>query len=533
MNFRRDLLKKVAATLCAGVMAVSSVVTSVGAVDTSEAEIKYSLMYLDRLPKEGSEDFNTCSEVIDPSNLKNYREDEIRHLDRNAEKIKMNEHEVYAQIEKTVQSLIDKVDERTPGHIKYKGNPSKNLDKSREWRIAKAIYRWVAKHIHYDWESLEMFCRRPQDALLTYKRRMGECAGKSDLTALMMRMAKIPSVYIGTITSVEGIRHAYNAVYLPSKNNSNKKEWILLDTTWETEEIDSGRNRDTDEINDVVKAKIKEFFPAFYNNKNLDFKSANEDLLRQCIHKIHEVKNCDEDNDKYNKIKYNFQIDGCKYEMAGQEGTAFINMDRVGATYEDVRDNKLVTSVSSDIANLGMKINIGSNITSLVLAGNETIDLSKAENLKNVDVTRSSKYGIRNFMLYEKDTDNVLRVLNTCGETSEGIPYSMSLDYTKTKVNDIYFGLFGFGFKSFNGKDVRLPEFLTTFDMSIKIGRGVHTLILDKNDNVDLSCASDLTSIDVTDSKRYEKRNDKLFDKVENKEILLRDGINIIDNRSK
>lgn len=55
---KRKILRKFVAALCFVIMAVSNLAISVGAVDTTKAEIEFSLKYLYSLPKKREASFN-------------------------------------------------------------------------------------------------------------------------------------------------------------------------------------------------------------------------------------------------------------------------------------------------------------------------------------------------------------------------------------------------------------------------------------------------------------------------------------------
>ena len=239
-------LKKVVSGLVATVIAMSSLVTSVGAEgDTTNAEAAFSLKYLDSLPKEGEENFNEFLKLPDIKKLDEKREKNVKHKDGTIENVKINEEEVYGKIREKVNEIKKNVDEKKFEKEILDENIRKEYESLPEkMKIARAIYEWVANKIEYDYESYEnikKYCTdilaydelaiKPQDAFFVYEKKMGVCAGKADLTALMMKMAEIPSTYIVSTIDNEGIDHAFNAIYLEG-NNGDRKGWVLLDPTW-------------------------------------------------------------------------------------------------------------------------------------------------------------------------------------------------------------------------------------------------------------------------------------------------------------
>ncbi len=275
MKLKANVLKRIISVLCAISMSTSFLITSAGAIDTNNAEVVYSMQYLNSLPKLGEANFDKFSGK--------YERDEIKVNDKrfsdtlqeekvyenvkfpnelNGKNIKIREKDVYANIKKQVQDLKTKVEERK--------SISKHGNLPEEMRLAKAIYRWVAKNIPYDDDSLKvgtdyskngeekkMSLRKPQDPLFVFDRKMGVCVGKANLVNLMMRIAGIPSA---VIVSEE---HAFNAIYLKDAVN-NREGWTLIDATWGAPKSDmeskAGEKiggKKADEINKMIKGKQK------------------------------------------------------------------------------------------------------------------------------------------------------------------------------------------------------------------------------------------------------------------------------------
>ncbi len=645
MKFKNFI--RIVSGFCATIMVMSSFVTSVGATDTSEAEVAFSLKYLDSLPKEGEDNFDKFLKLPDIDKMDEKRVAVVKHKDRPDENIPVPEQTVYQQICNEVKNIEDLVDGKKPGYIAI--DNSENM--SRKMKIAGEIYKWVANNIKYDYESIEKDSngnssfRKPQDALFVYRQRIGVCAGKAELTALMMKMAKIPSVYIHTTDDADGISHAYNTIYL-EEHDYSRQGWTLLDSTWGAPTSDENLrekiklhkgmfiaiksvikgklkklhgsqddyaekisnilcsygkipkeisndeilkiNKETQEklnelnkneingvkiekigfcrsqsgticveyetslsqeeaetiynknnINDNL-IKMKKYFPSFYNSK-LDFQSANKNIVQRTVHKIHSIYNyskfdkCDYYNCPY---EHEFKVDGIKYELLGKEGNSYIKLSG--------DKNKWATQVKmpSDIANLGIKIEIGSGIESIDLEGDTTVDLSSIRQIRFIDIKadNSNKYIAKNGILYDKKTNKVLLVFDSLRSTDDGIEYMIEFDSGRNNVTQIDFGDFldensvedsaEISKKKHSG--VRLPKFLTQFNVPIFIGgENIDSVILEDDEIVDLSEAFGLKSIDITASKRYEKRNDKFFDKVLNKEQKIHAAIKIIDNKSK
>lgn len=58
--------------------------------------------------------------------------------------------------------------------------------------------------------------------------------------------------------------------------------------------------------------------------------------------------------------------------------------------------------ISPDIANLKMTFKIGKGIKSIILEGNEEIDLYYASDLKSIDASKSTRYDADEIALYKK-----------------------------------------------------------------------------------------------------------------------------------
>ncbi len=399
-------MKKMIATLCAVIMSISCFVSSVGAVDTTGAEIACSFISLGVLSTNlvNMQDFLDMS---DYTNFDNKRSEDIKHKDETTETVNINEKKVYDEIYNTVQSLIDKVDERIPGNPKYKGKPSKNLDKPRNWRIAKAIYRWVAKNIYYDYEgkggqkdSNGNSLRKPQDALFVFKTKQGVCTGYTDLIKVMMRMAKIPCACLSTLDNINGSGHMYNAVCLDNLDstkgkNAKSKVWVLLDATHALNGEGYGKT-------EREKQSMKEYFPAFYST-GLTIREANRSMIAKEDHKIEAIY-CGGKGDKVVKL---FVLGN--FALNGEEKNAYLDINN---NNNSVPCEKI--QIPDIMLKLGLKFKILKGIGSLILNGSEEfLDFSQATDLKDIDIVKSNKYARydekNKVLVYKKEYENALR----------------------------------------------------------------------------------------------------------------------------
>lgn len=99
---------------------------------------------------------------------------------------------------------------------------------------ARIAYRWVTDRIRYDVEGLKKH-NAPQDGVTCLRRRMGTCAGYSDLYILLLQEMGLDCFQIvgdckgygfdAESASNRDQRHGWAAVKLP-------RGWILVDPTW-------------------------------------------------------------------------------------------------------------------------------------------------------------------------------------------------------------------------------------------------------------------------------------------------------------
>lgn len=391
---KTNMLKRVVSGVCATVIAILSVATSVGAVestsDTTEAEVEFSLKYLDSLPKKGEKDFDKFLEInidklycyTDKDKLRLDRKCEIRHKNGTIDNFKINEKEIYSDIKQEVARIQKKVDDelqegRVRGNLLQLADNAGfkiNSDEfSRKMYVAKAIYEWVAKKISYDDESKENEFRKPQDALFVYEKRTGVCEGKANLTSLMMKIAGIPSVVIGTIEDKDADEHAYNAIYLEDKNNVDRTGWTLLDSTWGDPDYSIDIRGYADKPRNNL---LQEYFPVAYDGE-ITFREANKAIVSEETHKICEISM----SERYCSLfKYYFKIGGYRYELCGSEGKACIHVDRDG------QKTKEMFQIPADIAALGIKVELGNGIRYINLCDGDVMDILDVYDLSDLHI---------------------------------------------------------------------------------------------------------------------------------------------------
>ncbi len=413
---------------------------------------------------------------------------EVKYPDGSIKNQTLDEQETYKEIEGVVKGLVKKVEDRTPAKdmpiedvkkefSKYEGEGinrvktqrgkySRHFQMNKSWRIAKAIYRWVAKNIKYDQESTVSDCRKPQDPFFVFKNKTGVCVGKAQLTALMMRMAGIPSAVIGTLQEPDQIyTHAYTAIYLEKneggsyddQNNlvDHKKEagWALIDATWGAPDslqdpTNSGNNQFSSQtlpanisvvLRNLNAQKIKNFFSGFYQNKSLE--KTNKDLLNNPHHIFLTLTELSENpsSQLYGFLdNFGDQETGIKFCLTNNTRSPqiLITGDRNGA--------KGTFKIPKSLLKYGYSIKIGGGIESISLSDEEVekVDFDSVCNVKQVILSeKNSKYIRNDFGIYEKDAGGkkgkLIKIFNKKMITdSSGIKYQIHDKFVSLEGND-------------------------------------------------------------------------------------------------
>ena len=195
-----------------------------------EQEENFCMDKMNNLPTD--DDFLTeATKLPNIDELDESRLETVMHMNDTAEDVILNEKSCYDEIFQEVEKLNQTV--------KNSQSDSKKEDSclSEKMRLANEIYRWVATNIRVDHESFESVNNdeqsyiKPQDEYFVFDQRLGFCEGYARLINLMMRMAKIPCLYVASINGpTENYGHAFNAVYLED-SRTDRKGWTLLDAT--------------------------------------------------------------------------------------------------------------------------------------------------------------------------------------------------------------------------------------------------------------------------------------------------------------
>lgn len=376
--------------------------------DTTEAEIEFSLKLLEKLPQKGDAGFDDFLKITGVETLTDSKDVTIKHSNGTSETLNINEKEVYAQIENTVREIVQKVESRTPDEnmsqedidLKINGKEiSKHYRLSKQMRIAKAIYRWVAKNITYDFESIKEgpngeSLRKPQNAIFVFNQKSGVCSGYANLTNLMMRMAGIPSACVGSINGKNtDISHAFNLIYLEN-STTNHKGWALLDATWGAPESDKDLKATTPTVEELIHNNMNCFGEVFYDDSaDLSYSiyerleeinaAKNPTKMDRVEEYISEVRAISEGAIK----KYSDNMVG-NVDNVNQESQS--ELDKINTEYQDIvtfKDFEVFSEIDEEIGKTSFFI---SAVTSLTQDEAESLAKVQIEEIpKNLNVTNS------------------------------------------------------------------------------------------------------------------------------------------------
>lgn len=441
--------------------------TSGDSTNVPESEIEFGLKIIESMPKKGDPDFENFLKLPNQSKLNKARKITVNYKGAPSETKIINEKEIYKEIKKTVKELITKVENITPydnmdeneiGFSSATKEQSKQYKKSKQMRIANAIYRWVTKNIKIDFDSdtsnhENYQYRKGQDAISVFYHKMAVCQGYSRLINLMMKMAEIPSAYI------ESGFHAFNVVYLENENN-NESGWALLDASHGAE-LEQG----------VFKEPgwdVKMYFPAFYNTSG-SLKEANRSILRNDYHHVMDIAtSTDLDGNLEDEYWYNLKIDDANYILGGLDGEGLI---AISGNYSNPIENLVIPE---EISNFNLPFRINGGIKSIILNGSEYLVGTDATSL--ADGLQFIQFG--------------------------DIKCSAYLE------NPIIWGDMDTLIEK-----VRIPDTLLRLNVPIQVGSGIKSIVLTGDEIIDISNALNLESIDATKSNKYVVEDDILYEK--------------------
>ncbi len=595
MKLKVKVLKRIISVLCAISMSTSFVITSAGAIDTNNAEAAFSMQYMNILPKPGEDNFDKFSGKYERNEIENnqytntlqkniyyvkYPKDNDTNFRTDREEI--DEKQVYEDIKKTVADLKQKVKDRTPYEgiddetaqigIQY-NQISKHYKMPEKMRLAKAIYRWVAKKIPYDHDSLKRIngesLRKPQDALYVFAKKTGVCAGKANLANLMMRIAGIPSAVIVSRT------HAFNAIYLKDTVN-NREGWTLIDSTWgatsSDQEMQAGKKAKVKTFKDILEISWHRFVDTGFEEVNNEYVERINNINR--LHNHASLKDSKEYTEKFYTLCENL------FEQYKNEYTNNINIlkngknkqaeDRIKAIVDDMNQR-----IKAEIDKLNQQYN----------------NIAKFESFKIIFVDHNVKKPLEDTLAVEMKVDFPLqdamqvaeKLVYWSDKRKEFFPgfydKSLSFEYANENIIDkrahkfeqIVFGNWFDNFEAYkrevmdlniNGvkyevlgskegksdgfeltgdinnplENVVISPDLVGFGLKFKIGSGIKSLTLKGYESIDWSSSRRLKSVDVTESKKYMAENGELYkikeDGSKGEKLIVPHGIKFIDNRN-
>ena len=250
MNLKNKIARKALSWLISIIMIVSTIGfnPSFSAFANEQQEVDFCVDKMKNLPTD-DEFLSQMRKLPTEEYFNQSRHQKIFHSDGSEDFVDLDEKEIYEKIKKTVEGLTKELEtqESAEEMLDFAYNLEGEDDKEKiqtensndlpaNMQKADAIYRWVAKNIHYDFESADcektLAERKPQDAYFVFSQKTGVCVGYARLLNLMMRMAQIPCMYVRSINGpTENCGHAFNAVYLEGQNQ-DRKGWTLLDSCW-------------------------------------------------------------------------------------------------------------------------------------------------------------------------------------------------------------------------------------------------------------------------------------------------------------
>lgn len=516
--------------------------------DTTEAEIKFSLRLLESLPKEGEPDFDDFLRLPSVENLEENKEVTIRHRDGSSEIMHINEKDVYKDIENIVHEIVHKVESRTPEEnmsqedIDLKINNkeiSKHYKLPKQMRIAKAIYRWVAKNITYDQESLEKDSkgeklRKPQNALFVFSQRSGVCAGYASLTNLMMRMAGVHSGAIASSNGPSGGLHAYNVIYLED-TTTNRKGWTLIDSTWAAPESDRDSKATGSTFEGTVKPNEEDLINSYMNCLAEIFNDDSNELSYSIYEQL-EAVNAAKDPEKMDRAEeYIARVQAIvasiiqKYSDNISDNVDNINLEiqaglnKINLEYPDIVTFKKVKVISETDEEIG--------ITNFAISATTSLDHDEAKSLAKAQI-ESDSFEVQNnqgalsdikmffpgFYDTNKDFTEANKAIlserthkiefvgnSSAGEDYEAKRYKVEVGGVKYELR----GNEGNAYIEMSGdsdnpiENVQIPSDLVNLGMKFVVYTGIKSITLNGNETIELDSLSNLENINTENSNKY------------------------------
>ncbi len=466
--------------------------------DTTEAEINFSLKLLESLPKEGEPGFEDFLAL--PS----------------LEGLGENEKKTYGQIENIVNELVQKVRSRT--------DVSKNAQLPEKMRVAKAIYRWVAKNIRYTDE------KQPQNALFVFSNGRGNCRGYSALTNIMMRIAGIPCGCIGSF------EHAYNTVYFVNPA-TGQEGWVLMDSTWAAPVSDRDFHSTGLTLEEFSQFKEKNLINSYMNWLAAVFNDDSNELSYSGYERLEEV-NATKNPEKMDRVEeYIARVQAIvasiiqKYSDNMLDNVDNINeeiqteLNKINPDYQDIvtfKEFKVFSETDEEIGITNFFISVTTSLSydeAKVLAelshdeeqslANDILNNKNAIKMKtylpsfynpNMDFTEA------NMSILKNHYHRIGLVGNrSIGDYYEGKQYNLEIDGLKYELR----GNEGNAYIAMSGdsdnplENVQIPSDLADLGMKFVICSGIKSITLNGNETIEGGSAFNLENINTEDSNKY------------------------------
>ena len=150
----------------------------------------------------------------------------------------------------------------------------------------------------------------------------------------------------------------------------------------------------------------------------------------------------------------------------------------------------------------------------MTLQGDEEIIFGVESKLDSINVDKSTRYVADEIGLYTRNEDGskgtIEYIFKNDGKFN-GISFVVDTNREKTKTKNIK--IFD---REYEHTNVILPKYLTQFNLPIKIGCGIESIVLENNDIVNLFEAVDLKRVNITKSNKYMVENGVLYEKDDN-----------------
>ena len=426
-------------------------------IGTKAKEIEIGLKLIESLPtdEEGLKDFLSLP----------IKEDIDRHK------------ETYEKIKVEVDRIVRSAD-------------ADKSDNPRQMKIANAIYCWVANNIKYiDIEE--------QNAFDVFENRCGICRGYSHLTNLMMRLAGVPSLHIGSLNKCDNIGHAFNAVYIDGVV-PERTGWTLLDSTWAVPKViqDGVYEQSLFKKKQTTSADgINNYFVDVINDANVDsvysYAFDIKDALKDIITKYADISTCIDqinENISYCLCYINSKVEYKTINKFLEIKIELCSDDKMIS--EDISSRlKLVFRISKDAEKCIEDKNQKRFCRYFPAFYNRSVSFKEANrqilSMEDHSVECLSKeFGYGGIDTYPLGTETGLVYLLSGYENHAKILLLGDPNHKPLEK-------------------IEIPEEVLSYEVPIKIGAGIKSLSLQGKEEVDVSEATDLENIEMKSAEKY------------------------------